>query len=298
MDVSKNILELIGRTPLVKINKLNLRERVAIYAKLECFNPSGSMKDRIAITIIENAEKNGNLTKDMTILEPTSGNTGISLAMTAAVKGYKIIIVMPESVSVERRKAIKAFGAELVLSSGEKGTDGAIEKASEIKASNPEKYFMPFQWDNKDNVCAHYEGTGEEIWEQTKGKVTHFIGGVGTTGTLMGVAKKLKEYNPKIKIIGVEPNPKHKIQGLRNLETSRIPKIFDETLLDERIIVSDDDAFRTTKLLATSEGIFAGLSSGAVMFVASEKAKQLNNALIVALLPDSGWKYLSTGIWD
>lgn len=298
MKVVNNILDLIGETPLVRINKLNPNKNVELYAKLESFNPGGSLKDRIILPMIENAERTGELTKDMIILEPTSGNTGIGLAMAAAIKGYRIVIVMPESVSIERRKIIKAFGAELILTSGERGTDGAIEKALEITKENPRKYFMPFQWDNENNVRAHYEGTGEEIWKQTKGKITHFVAGIGTTGTLMGVSKKLKEYNPQIKIIGVEPNSEHKIQGLRNLETSRIPKIFNEKLLDERVKVSDEDAFQTTKLLAKVEGIFAGISSGAAMFVALQKSEQLKNGLIVVLLPDSGERYLSTNLWD
>ncbi len=296
--MKEDILKLIGNTPLVRINKLNKNKKVEVYAKLEGFNPGGSVKDRPALTMIEAAEKSGELTKNKIILEPTSGNTGIGLAMIAAVKGYKTLLVMPESVSIERRKILKAYGAEILLTDPKKGTDGAIEEAYELARNNPEKYFMPDQFNNENNWKAHYYGTAEEIWKQTKGKITMFIAGMGTTGTLMGVSRKLKEYNRDIKIIGVEPNLGHKIQGLKNMKEAYKPGIYEKKRLDEKININDKDAYETARIIAKKEGIFCGMSSGAAMFVALKKAEKLNNGLIVVLLPDGGEKYLSTPLFD
>ncbi len=292
-----SILEAIGNTPLVKINRLNPNPNVIITAKLEGNNPGGSVKDRPALYMIEQAEKTGKLTKDKIIIEPTSGNTGIGLAMVAAIKGYRLIVTMSEWMSMERRKTLAAYGAEIVLTEGKKGTDGAIEKAWEIYESNPDLYFMPNQFDNEHNIMSHYDSTAMEIWEQTEGKITHFVAGMGTTGTLMGTSKRLKELNPNIQIIGVEPNMQHKVQGLKNMEEARVPEIYDIGRLDEKVRIKDEDAFEMARLLARHEGIFSGISAGAAMHVAVEKAKGLETGLIVVIIPDRGDKYLSTDLF-
>lgn len=293
---AENVLGLIGNTPLVKINKMNTNKNVTIYAKLESFNPGGSVKDRIAKSMIEQAEKEGKLTKDKIILEPTSGNTGIGLAMTAAVKGYKVVLVMPESVSEERKKILKVFGADIILTPAEKGTDGAIELAYKM-AREDKRYFMPDQFNNQANVLAHYNNTGKEIWKQTKGEITHFISAIGTTGTVIGTGRRLKEYNPEIKIIAVEPKLGHKIQGLKNLQEAYKPGIYDKNIIDEKINIDDEDAYETARQLAKKEGLFVGMSSGAAMFIALQKAKELENGVIVTILPDSGERYLSTSLF-
>jgi cysteine synthase len=293
-----NILDLIGNTPMVRINNLNPNKRVVLYAKLERNNPGGSVKDRIAKYMIENAEKEGVLTKDKIVIEPTSGNTGIGLALVCAVKGYKLVLVMPETMTMERRKIMMAYGAKIVLSEGSKGMDGAEDLANEIVARNPKKYFMPNQFSNKYNVLAHYETTGAEIWRDTKGKVTHFVAGIGTTGTLMGVSRYLKERNPDIKIVGVEPDPRTPIQGLKNLEVQRVPKIWDSSRIDEKYTVTLEQAEETARLLALSEGIFCGPSSGAAMRIAMKKAAEVDKGVVVAILPDGGDKYLSTQLCD
>ncbi len=296
--MNKNILELIGNTPLIKINKLNPNKKVELYAKLESFNPGGSVKDRIGLSMIEEAEKSGELTKDKIILEPTSGNTGIGIALVSAVKGYKVLLTMPESVSMERRKILKALGAELLLTPKEKGTDGAIEKAYKMAREEKQKYLLLDQYNNKNNWKAHYNGTGKEIWEQTNGKITMFVAAIGTFGTLRGVSARLKENNKEIKIIGVEPYIGHKIQGLKNMKEAYKPGIYDKKLLDEKINIKDEDAYKTARKLAKQEGIFAGMSSGAAMFVALQKIKELKNGFIVVLLPDGGEKYLSTTLFS
>lgn len=295
--MKENLLETIGKTPLVKISRLNPNPRVTIAVKLEGTNPGGSVKDRIAYYMITMAEKSEELTKDKIILEPTSGNTGIGLALVAAVKGYRLLVTMSEWMSEERRKMLEAFGAEIILTPGEKGTDGAIEKARQLYAQNPERYFMPNQYNNSSNALAHYETTAVEIWEQTAGKVTHFVAGMGTTGTLMGCSRRLKEFNPKIQIIGVEPYKCHKIQGLKNMEEAIVPELYDPSLLDEKVNISDEDAFAMTKRLAREEGIFSGMSAGAAFHVAVELAKKLKEGLIVTLLPDRGEKYMSTPLY-
>lgn len=297
MDIKNNILEAIGKTPLIKINHLCPNPNVIIAAKLEGNNPGGSVKDRPALHLIEMAEKSGRLTKDMIIVEPTSGNTGIGLAMVAAVKGYKLIVTMSEWMSMERQKTLAAFGAEIILTPGEKGTDGAIEKAFEMCRENPELYFMPNQFDNEDNLMAHYYSTADEIWEQTDGKITHFVAGMGTTGTLMGISKRLKELNPEIKIIGVEPNMNHKVQGLKNMEEARVPKIYDTSLLNEKIRIADEDAFEMARALTRHEGIFSGISAGAAVHVAAEIVKGLDQGIIVVIIPDRGDRYLSTDLF-
>lgn len=291
------VLDCIGNTPLARIEIINPNPAVELYAKLEGNNPGGSVKDRIALNMIETAEREGRLTRDKIILEPTSGNTGIGLAMVAAAKKYRVKLTMPACVSVERRRVLEAFGAELILSPAEEATDGAIRLAHKILAEDPEKYFMPNQFENQANINAHYENTGPEIIEQTGGRITHFVAGMGTSGTLMGAGRRLKEHRTDIRIIGVEPILGHKIQGLKNMKESIVPKIFDPSVLDERIIVNDEAAFDTTRMLAVKEGIFAGMSSGAAMHVALNKSSELQEGVIVVILPDRGDRYLSTALF-
>ncbi|HSB04362.1 MAG TPA: cysteine synthase family protein [Thermodesulfobacteriota bacterium] len=294
--VAMDMIELVGYTPLVKINHINPNKKVKIYAKLERYNPAGSVKDRIAKYMIEYGEKEGLLTKEKIVIEPTSGNTGIALAMICSVKGYRLELVMPETMSMERRKILTAYGAKIVLSEGTRGMDGAIDLAKEM-AKDP-KYYMPYQFENKYNVLAHYETTGEEIWRATRGRVRMFVGGLGTTGTLMGVSKRLKEYDSEIKIVGVEPYPNSKIQGLKNLTHQYVPEIYDDSRLDEKINVTDEDAFEMARLLTIREGIFCGISSGAAMWGAFEKAKDLDHGVLVTLFPDGGEKYVSTPLYE
>ena len=276
---------------------MNPNPRVKLFAKLEGNNPSGSVKDRIALFMIEAAEKAGTLTKEKIILEATSGNTGIGLAMVASAKQYRVKLTMPACVSIERRRILEAFGAELILSPSEEATDGAIRLVHKIFDEEPGRYFMPNQFDNEANVLAHYETTGKEIIEQTEGRVTHFIAGMGTTGTLMGVSKRLKEYNKDIIIIGVEPVAHHRIQGLKNMSESIVPKIFDPGRIDEHYYVNDEEAFDTTRKLAVKEGMFVGMSSGAAMHIALRKSSELKDGVIVVLLPDRGDRYLSTSLF-
>jgi S-sulfo-L-cysteine synthase (O-acetyl-L-serine-dependent) len=297
-----NILELIGNTPIVRINKLNPNKNVNIFAKLEGQNPGGSIKDRIALKMLEAAEKKGKLTKNKTIIEATSGNTGIAIAMIAAVKGYRVEIVMSDAVSVERRKMIAAFGAKITLTDGKLGTDGAIQKTRELVAEFPEKYYHTDQFSNNNNILAHYETTAAEIWQQMDGKIDYFVAAIGTSGTLMGVSKYLKQKNPAIKIVSAEPVKGHYIQGLKNMEEAIIPAIYDRDQLDDIIMVETEAAFEMTKLVARNEGIFCGMSSGAAMYASLEIAKK-NSARggqavnIITIFPDRGEKYLSTSLF-
>lgn len=293
----ENILETIGNTPIVKINNLNPNRNVTIYAKLEGFNPTGSIKDRIALRMIEQAEAEGKLTKGKTIIEPTSGNTGIGLAMIGAVKGYDVEIVMSEAVSVERRKMIQAFGAKVTLTDPKLGTDGAIIKARELVKQNPEKYFMPDQFSNQYNKLAHYKTTAEEIWEQTKGKVDYFVSALGTSGTIMGVGRYLKEKNPRIWIVEAHPVKGHYIQGLKNMEEAIVPAIYDPSQIDETIMVETEIAFEIAREIVKKEGILVGMSSGAAMYAAQNIAKKVDSGNIVVIFPDRGEKYLSTGLF-
>ncbi len=293
---ANNVLELIGNTPVVKLNAFSTKD-VEIWAKIEAWNPGGSVKDRAALYMIEGAERRGELTKDKIIIEATSGNTGIGLALVAAVKGYKVKIVMPESVSIERRAILKAFGAEVVLSPGDKGTDGAIELAIKIYEEEKERYYMPNQFDNPDNMRAHYETTGVEIWKQMEGKVDAFVAGIGTSGTLMGVGKRLREFNPDVKLFGVEPPPGHGIQGLKSLDEARVPKLFDPSLPDDIIRVYDEEAFEMMRKLPKLEGLFVGISSAAALIGALRVAKIIKKGRIVTIFPDGGDRYLSTGIF-
>ena len=293
----RNILSAIGNTPLIEFSNLNHNHKVRILGKLEGCNPGGSVKDRPAYYMIKKAEESGELTKGKIILEPTSGNTGIALAMIGAAKGYQVTLCMPECVSMERRRVIEAYGAKAILTPAKEGTDGAIRKAYHLINESPGEYYMPNQFENEENIRAHYETTGPEIFAQTNGELDVFVAGMGTGGTLMGVAKYLKEKKPEVKIVGVEPTKGHTIQGLKNMEESMVPKIFDVTKLDEKITVEDDPAYLMSRKLACQEGIFVGMSSGAALCGALEIAKRSEEGIIVVILPDRGDRYLSTNLF-
>ena len=295
-DIKNNILETVGRTPLVRLNRVFRKPGVRILAKLEGFNPCGSVKERIVVAMIESAERRGLLKPGMTLVESSSGNTGIGLAMAAAVKGYRCLITMARKVSVERRQYIRAFGARLVLVDG--GSDDAWDKADEIAARDPRKYFRIHQYRMPENIQAHYETTGPEIWEQTGGKVDVFVATLGTTGTVVGVSRYLREKNPRVRIVSVEPTPKNEQQGIRNLTAQRTPEIWEPASVDERMICRDGPAFRLARSLATKEGIFAGISSGSALWGAIAQARRLRRGTVVVLLPDSGSKYLSTKLFE
>jgi cysteinyl-tRNA synthetase len=292
-----SILDTIGHTPLVEIKRLNPNPKVKLLAKLEYFNPGGSVKDRIAKAMIEAGEASGSLTRDKIVLEATSGNTGIGLALVCAVKGYRLYLTMSESASLERRKILRAMGAEIRLTPDFLGTDGAIEEAYRLAREHPETYFLTDQFNSEANWRAHYDGTGQEIWEQTSGKLTVLVATMGTTGTLMGTSRRLKEYNPEIKIIGVEPYLGHKIQGLKNIKESYRPEIYEKERLDKKVNVDDEAAFEMTRRLAREEGIFGGMSAGAAMAVAEEEVKSLSEGVMVVILPDGGERYLSTPLF-
>jgi len=292
----ENIIETIGFTPLVKINKLNPNRNVTLFAKFEGTNPTGSIKDRIALKMIEQAEKEGSLNNEKTIIEPTSGNTGIALAMIGVVKDYKVEIVMSEAVSIERRKMIQAFGAKVTLTDAELGTDGAIKKARDLVKKNPDNYFMPDQFSNEYNKLTHYKTTAEEILKETDGNIDYFVSSIGTSGTIMGVGKALKEKYPRIKIVCAHPVKGHYIQGLKNMEEAIVPSIYDPSEIDRTIMVGNDEAFEFARKIVREEGIFVGMSSGAAMFAAVEVAKKIDSGIIIVILPDRGEKYLSTDL--
>jgi cysteine synthase B len=291
------VVDCIGNTSLVRIEAINPVAGVTIFAKLEGNNPGGSVKDRIALYMLKDAEEAGLIKKGDTILEATSGNTGIGLAMVGAARGYRVKLVMPECVSLERRKVLEAFGAELVLSPGNQGTDGAIKLAHEIVGEHPRDYYMPNQFDNCSNIRAHYETTGKEVIEQTGGSLDMFVAGMGTTGTLMGAGRRLKEFRDTIRIVGVEPYLGHRIQGLKNMQESIVPKIYTPEVLDAKINVTDEDAFDTARKLAVREGLFVGMSSGAAMCGALRMAEEMQQGTIVVILPDRGDRYLSTTLF-
>jgi cysteine synthase len=296
--IYSDILATIGNTPMIRINRLNTNPNVEMYAKFEGSNPTGSIKDRIALKMIEEAEAEGALSKDKIIIEATSGNTGIALAMIGAVKGYKVLIVMSEAVSIERQKMIKAFGSEIVLTDSKKGTDGAIIRAREMIAADPDLYFNPDQFSNEYNKTAHYKTTAEEIWEQTDGKVTHFVSALGTSGTLMGVGQMLKERNPEVKIIEAQPVKGHYIQGLKNMGEAIIPEIYNPDEIDVSILIDTDEAYEMARKIVLEEGIFVGMSSGAAMLAALKAAELIDKGVIVLMLPDRGEKYLSTDLFQ
>lgn len=293
----ENILQTIGNTPLVKINNMCSKPGIEIFAKLEGFNPSGSIKDRIAVKMIEQAEQSEQLYKEKTIIEATSGNTGISLAMIGRVLGYKVEIVMSSAVSVERRKMIEAFGGKIILTDENQGTDGAIRECKRRVKENPDKYFNCDQFSNEYNKLAHYRTTAEEIWQQTNGKLTHFVSALGTSGTIMGVGMGLREHNKKIRIIEAQPVEGHYIQGLKNMKEAIVPSIYKPNEIDRHIMIDSEDAFATARDIVAKEGIFVGMSSGAAMLAALKIAEETENAKIVVIFPDRGEKYLSTPLF-
>ena len=293
--IAADIVDAIGNTPLVEVARVSPKPSVRIFCKLEFYNPTGSLKDRIAKYMIEQAEQRGDLTPGQTIIEPTSGNTGISLALIGRRKGYTVKVVVPENITVERRQLLELYGAEIIYSDARRGTNGAIEVAKKLAAENPD-WYMPYQYGNQANVQAHYETTGTEILEALP-DVDVFVAGLGTGGTLMGVGRRLKEVNSKTQVIAVEPHPGDLVQGLRSLEEGFIPPILDMSLLDGKIIVDSRCAFALTRDLTLKEGIFAGVSSGAVIHCAIRTAHKMEQGNIVCLLADGGWKYVSLGVW-
>ena len=289
-----SILSSIGNTPMVELKRVNPNPKVRLMAKLEGNNPAGSIKDRTALYMIMKAEEDGTLTKGKTILEPTSGNTGIALAMIGAAKGYRVKLTLPACVSSERRHILEAFGAEVIMTPANEGTDGAIRLAHKIVEKEPDVYFMPNQFVNPNNPLAHYETTGPEIFKQADGKIDYFVAGMGTTGTLMGISRYLHEKIKNVKIIGIEPTPHHTIQGLKNMTESIVPAVYHREKLDDVLIMEDEDAYEMTRRLASEEGIFAGISSGAAVAGAARIAKDMKSGTVVTILPDRGDRYLST----
>ena len=292
-----SILSIIGNTPLTELAGLNGNPKVKILGKLEGNNPGGSVKDRPAYYMIKKAEESGELTKDKIILEPTSGNTGIALAMIGAAKGYRVKLVMPGCASIERQHILKAFGAEVVLSPPKEATDGAIRMAHKLLQESPDMYYMPNQFDNENNILSHYETTGPEIFTQTNGEIDVFVAGLGTTGTIIGTGRYLKKKKPSIKVVAVEPTKGHTIQGLKNMNEAIVPKIYHPEELDEKIVIEDEEAFEVARKLSTSEGLFVGMSSGAAVAGALRAAKDMDSGTIVVIIPDRGDRYLSTTLF-
>jgi len=292
----------IGNTPLIRLRRViqDLPENIEIYAKAEHLNPGGSVKDRAALAMITAGEKSGELTRNKTILDATSGNTGIAYAMIGAARGYKVTLCLPKNASVERKRILKLYGAEIIETDRMNGTDGAQIAAKELYAKYPERYFYPDQYNNEANWKAHYATTAPEIWRQTEGKITHFIAGLGTTGTFVGAARRLKEYNPKIQVISMQPDsPLHGLEGMKHLATAIVPGIYDASLADENVEVATEDAQDMTRRLAKEEGLLVGVSAGANVFAAVRLARKLkDDAVIVTVLCDDGGKYLSESFWD
>jgi [CysO sulfur-carrier protein]-thiocarboxylate-dependent cysteine synthase len=293
-----NLETAIGNTPLVELPSFSPRQGVRIWAKLEGANPSGSVKDRIALAMLDDAEAKGDLRPgiERIIIEPTSGNTGISLAMLARRRGYRFLAVLPENVSIERRQLLELFGAKLEFTPGELGSNGAIRRAHELIGAHPDRFYMPYQYGNAANPGAHYATTAPEILRDLP-EITHFVAGLGTGGTLTGTGRRLKEEKPNVQVIAAEPHPGDGVQGLRSLDEGFIPPVLDASILDRKILVTSDDALVLTRRLAEHEGIFAGISSGAVLYAALRVARSVERAEIVCLFADSGWKYLSLGVW-
>ena len=287
----------IGNTPLIDISPLCGKLGVRILAKLDGSNPGGSVKDRPALYMIEKAEQSGELTTAKVILEPTSGNTGIAIAMIGAAKGYRVKLVMPACVSAERRGVLEAYGAEVVLSPGCEATDGAIRLAHKILQENPARYYMPNQYANPNNPLSHYETTGPELWQQTEGDIDFFVAGMGTSGTLMGISRYFADYAPQVQIVGVEPTLGHKVQGLKNMQEAIVPAIYDEKRLHRKLVVEDNQAYETARQLAVRMGIFIGMSSGAAAAGALRIAEEIDAETIVTILPDRGDRYLSTNLF-
>ena len=296
--VKENILATIGDTPMVRINHLWSNPNVNIFAKLEGFNPTGSIKDRIALRMVETAEREGKLHKGQTIIEPTSGNTGIGLAIAGIVKGYPVEIVMSSAVSIERRKIIRSYGAKVILTPAEEGTDGAIRLARKMVAENPDKYFMPDQFANAANYQTHYEKTAIEIWQQTDGQIDYLVCAVGTSGTLMGLSRFLRTMKPSIKVVCAHPTRGHYIQGLKNMEEAIVPEIYNPSLIDIQEMIESEEAIEMARQIILQEGIFAGMSSGAAMIAALRTAEKIESGNIVVVFPDRAEKYLSTIMFD
>ena len=299
MTVFSSVLDMIGNTPMVDVSVLSPNPKVRILGKMEGQNPAGSVKDRIALSMVLEAEADGTLTPGRTIIEPSSGNTGIALAMIARIKGYPIKIVLPENVSIERRQLLEVYGAEIILSPGAEGSNGAVKRAIELADEHPEWAFL-YQYANEANPRAHYETTGPEIWRDVP-DITHFVAGLGTSGTLMGVGTFLKEQDPSIKILAVEPPLGESVEGLRNLDEGYIPPVYEKwggpELLDGKRIVRPRESIEYTRLLAEKCGIFSGISAGAALAGAVRVASQIDEGTIVFIVCDGGWKYLSTGAW-
>ena len=296
--ICNNILETIGNTPIVRINKLNPNPNVNIYAKLEGFNPTGSIKDRIAIAMVEQAEQEGLLYPGKTIIEPTSGNTGIGLAIAGIVKGYPVEIVMSSAVSIERRKIIRSYGGKVILTPADQGTDGAIRLAHKLVGENPGKYYMPDQFSNAGNYMAHYKKTAIEIWQQMEGRIDYLVGAIGTSGTLMGLTKFLKIMNPDIRIVCAQPIRGHYIQGLKNMEEAIVPEIYNPDIIDHQEMIESEEAIEMARQIIAKEGIFAGMSSGAALLAAVRTAEKAESGNIVVIFPDRAEKYLSTKMFD
>ena len=288
-----SILGLIGKTPLLRIKKIfSTNEAVEIYAKAEWFNPGGSVKDRAALNMILEAERSGKLTQDKIIIDATSGNTGIAYAMIGSALGYKVVLALPANASQERKNALLAYGADVILTDPLTGTDGAQQKVKELVAANPEKYFYPDQYNNPANWEAHYRTTAQEIWEQTNHRVTHFVAGLGTTGTFVGTSRRLKELNPAISCISFQPDsPLHGLEGLKHLRTTIVPGIYDPSIADDQLAVSTEEAYELVNRLAHEEGLFVGISSGAAMVASLKVASQLESGVVVTIFPDSGARY-------
>lgn len=298
MNVKENILGTIGNTPMVRINRLNPNPEVNIFAKLEGFNPTGSIKDRIALKMIEDAEADGRLKPGQTIIEPTSGNTGIGLAIIGIIKGYAVEIVMSKAVSMERRKIIRSYGATVTLTPADEGTDGAIRLARRNVAEHPDRYFMPDQFRNAANYLAHYQSTALEIWQQTGGKIDYLACALGTSGTIMGLSKFLKVMKPDIKVVCAHPTRGHYIQGLKNMEEAIVPDIYDPSRIDIQEMVESEEAIAMARRIISEEAIFAGMSSGAAMLAAVRTAERIDRGNIVVIFPDRAEKYLSTVMFD
>lgn len=296
----ESVIDLIGNTPLIRLTKIvdGLNPSVEIYAKAEWFNPGGSIKDRPALWMIFDGIRTSKLSRDKIIMDSSSGNTAIAYAMIGAALDYRVELVTPANMNIERKRTLEAFGAKTILSDSLEGSDGAIKLARKLKAENPDKYFMPDQYNNPANPMSHYEATAPEIWQQTNGRVTHFFAGIGTSGTLMGTGRRLKEFNPNIKVIAIEPAESlHGLEGLKHMATSIVPGIYDPAFADETIQVSTEDSYRVMKELLKKEGLFVGHSSGAVAYATLEYAKSLKEGVAVTIFPDGGYRYLSGGIW-
>jgi len=298
-EVSEGILDRIGNTPLLRIRLFEAEcPDVAVYAKAEFMNPGGSVKDRPALRMISDGESSGALTHDRVIIDSTSGNTGIAYAMIGAARGYRVRLVMPSNVSSERRELVSAYGAEVVYSDALEGSDGAIRMVREMHAADPDAYFMPDQYNNEANWRAHFDGTGREIWEQTHGTVTHFVAGLGTSGTFVGASRRLKEMNPDVRCISVQPaEPWHGLEGLKHMESSIVPGIYDASVADEDVGADTEEAYEVARALARSEGILAGHSSGAALWAVRELARRIGRGVVVTVLADGGDRYLSSGLY-